>query len=333
MKMIQTGVVAFLGVALFFVFPAAARAQITNYEWESTSGILFSESRTAIEEITGQTSTPVMTPVGERFIVAGSMRGTFTYDAAAATFLQSRGNAVAYVGSSQGWTSHLESSGVTIGTFTGDIGETIVRDGDPTAEPDLLNVNMCAAPWCVNPVPFTIGNWRATYSSLVWTGPGFLDGFAPPAALPPGGAPVPLAMFLFVNEQTGENMPVLTRGLVIREAVQSVEIDIKPGSDDNCLNINSHGVIPVAVLGSETFDVASVDQTSLALGGITVRIRANRYPQCGAEYVNADEHLDLVCQFQDDSSAWVAGGDEATLEGTLLDGTPIRGTDTICLVP
>jgi hypothetical protein len=53
----------------------------------------------------------------------------------------------------------------------------------------------------------------------------------------------------------------------------------------------------------------------------------------GAEYVNAAGHLDLVCHFVGDSVAWVVGSDEAELNGQLLDGTPIEGDDSICLVP
>ena len=54
---------------------------------------------------------------------------------------------------------------------------------------------------------------------------------------------------------------------------------------------------------------------------------------CGMEDVDGDGYVDLVCQFQDDSSAWVAGDDEASLTGELLDGLPITGTDSICLKP
>ena len=38
--------------------------------------------------------------------------------------------------------------------------------------------------------------------------------------------------------------------------VLQVAIDIKPGSDPNCFNNNGNGVIPVAILGSASFDVA-----------------------------------------------------------------------------
>ncbi len=58
--------------------------------------------------------------------------------------------------------------------------------------------------------------------------------------------------------------------------VTTVDIDIKPGSDPNCFNINGHGVILVAILGSETFDVTLVDPLSLSFGGLNVRVRGKR---------------------------------------------------------
>ncbi len=39
-------------------------------------------------------------------------------------------------------------------------------------------------------------------------------------------------------------------------------IDIKPGNDPNYFIINSHGVIPVTILGNGSFDVTQIDQTT-----------------------------------------------------------------------
>lgn len=112
-----------------------------------------------------------------------------------------------------------------------------------------------------------------------------------------------------------------------------VAIDIKPGSDPNCFNINGHGVIPVAILGSADFDVQDIDPDSLLFGGLAVRVRGNKGPLCHVEYINNDSFPDLVCQFEDDASNWSAGVSTATLTGDLFEGTAIEGTDSICVVP
>lgn len=113
----------------------------------------------------------------------------------------------------------------------------------------------------------------------------------------------------------------------------NVSIDIKPGSDPNCFNINGHGVIPVAINGSEDFNVYDIDVESLSLGGLTVRVRGKRGPLCSVEDWNGDGHSDLVCHFEDDPSNWAPGEDSATLTGNLFDLTPFEGTDSICVVP
>lgn len=114
-----------------------------------------------------------------------------------------------------------------------------------------------------------------------------------------------------------------------------VSIDIKPGSDPNCFNINGHGVIPVAIFGSSEFDVSEVNTTngSLSFNGLSVRVRGNKGPLCSMEFSDEDEFFDLVCHFEDEPGSWVEGNDTATLTGELYDGTPIRGTDSICIVP
>ena len=112
-----------------------------------------------------------------------------------------------------------------------------------------------------------------------------------------------------------------------------IDIDIKPGSDPNCFNINGSGVVPVAILGSEDFHVKDVDQSTLSFGGLDVRVRGKNRPLCNVEYSNGDEYLDLVCHFEDDADSWSPGDGEATLTGNLSDLTEFEGTDSICVVP
>jgi hypothetical protein len=114
---------------------------------------------------------------------------------------------------------------------------------------------------------------------------------------------------------------------------QPVTIDVKPGSDPNCFNINDQGVVPVAILGSAEFDVSSIDQHSLTFGGMAVRMRGNKGPLCGYEDVNTDGYTDLVCRFEDDSAVWQTGDGVGMLAGRLTNQTPIFGADSICVVP
>lgn len=122
-----------------------------------------------------------------------------------------------------------------------------------------------------------------------------------------------------------------------------IDIDIKPGSYPNSININGNGVIPVAMLGSSDFDVMTIDQNTLSFNGLEVQVRGNKdktmchYEDVSGDFTNAegapDGYLDLVCHFEDDPSQWEAGEAEATLTGELFDGTPIEGVDTIHIVP
>jgi hypothetical protein len=134
---------------------------------------------------------------------------------------------------------------------------------------------------------------------------------------------------LLTGDITALGLP--TQFSVIAE--QEVTIDIKPGSDPNCFNINGHGVIPVAILGSSRFDVTEVDTWTVAFGGLEVRVRGNKGPLCGVEDSNGDGLADLVCHFEDDPANWSVGGATATLTGSLHNGRAFKGTDDICVVP
>lgn len=122
--------------------------------------------------------------------------------------------------------------------------------------------------------------------------------------------------------------------LDIAPASIEVEIDIKPGDDDpSPINPNSAGTIPVAILGSADFDVSMVDPSTLSLEGLAVRVLPNGRAQCSIEDVNADGYPDLVSQFVNDPAAWAEWMTTAMLTGCLWDGTPVRGSAEIRIVP
>jgi hypothetical protein len=105
-----------------------------------------------------------------------------------------------------------------------------------------------------------------------------------------------------------------------------VNIDIKPGSDLNPINPRGKGVIPVAILTTDTFDATTVDPESITFGpdGAT-----KAHPQGHLEDVDGDGDLDLLLHFRTQETGIQRGDTEASLWGETFDGAPIEGTDSI----
>jgi len=114
-----------------------------------------------------------------------------------------------------------------------------------------------------------------------------------------------------------------------------VSIDVKPGSDTNSINLGSHGVIPVAILSSSTFDATQVDPDTISLGGAGVAVRGKgNKSMAHEEDVNGDGLIDLVVHVETedlDASSFQDGS--VILTGLTYGGTPIRGSDEITIVP
>ncbi len=112
----------------------------------------------------------------------------------------------------------------------------------------------------------------------------------------------------------------------------AVDIDIKPGSDPNSINLGSNGVVPVAILGSPDFDAATVDPFSVELAGSQVRLKGKSGNAGSLKDVNEDGFLDLVVQVCTSGLLLVEGSSEAVLTADLNGGGTIYGVDTANIV-
>ena len=118
-------------------------------------------------------------------------------------------------------------------------------------------------------------------------------------------------------------------------AVAVVGIDIHPGSDPNSINLCSNGAVPVAILGSDTFNVDDIDPSSLRFADATVKVVGKKDPLslCSYEDVNFDGFADVVCHFvTTDIAALDGDSTTATVNGALFDGTLIEGSDSVNIV-
>ena len=149
---------------------------------------------------------------------------------------------------------------------------------------------------------------------------------------------------IFAGGQVGSNYSDVVD---IYSSWLKVSIDIKPGGCPNPLNVKDKGVLSVAILGSEDFDVWTIDTASIRLEGIApVRSSyedvATPMPDgaevCECTTEGSDGYLDLVLKFNVQDIVATLGevedGDEfeLTLMGELADGTPIQGKDCIVVI-
>ncbi|MDP3722353.1 MAG: hypothetical protein Q8R91_02515 [Candidatus Omnitrophota bacterium] len=111
----------------------------------------------------------------------------------------------------------------------------------------------------------------------------------------------------------------------------AVSIDIKPEGIPNSINPKSHGKIPVAILSTLRFRAPdSVKQATLTFGRLGSE---QSLSFCKPEDVNGDGLLDLVCHFETQKASFQAEDTQGVLRGLTTSETPLRGTDSIRIVP
>lgn len=108
-----------------------------------------------------------------------------------------------------------------------------------------------------------------------------------------------------------------------------VDLDIKPGSDRNPINLKSKGVIPVAILTTDDFDATTVDPLSVVFGPSGA---LEAHGKGHIEDVDKDSDLDLMLHFKTQETGIGCDDANAELTGVTADGEEIYGYDTIEIV-
>jgi hypothetical protein len=158
---------------------------------------------------------------------------------------------------------------------------------------------------------------------------------------------------IFANSYPDEGAVIGTQTVTVE--VNTVPVDIKPGSCPNPINTKSKGVLPVAIVGTADFDVSTVDPASVQLVGVSpltwaYEDTARPYePYVGKdidayaceEYWEGDGFVDLILHFDTQEIVAALGavndGDVLilTLTGNLTadyGSKPILGEDVVLII-
>jgi hypothetical protein len=157
--------------------------------------------------------------------------------------------------------------------------------------------------------------------------------------------------------------PIVDRGAYESQPPELVvALDIKPGSCPNSFNRNSHGVLPIALVGTDSFDVSQVDLDSIRLrrkDGAPGEVAPNFGPpgphptiedvaapfagpeQCDCHELTVDGIPDLMVHFRTDDvvanldlNSFPSGAlVPLTVTGNTLDGSEFEVDDCVRLVP
>jgi len=135
--------------------------------------------------------------------------------------------------------------------------------------------------------------------------------------------PIDLVFFVYTTDPDDPDVHIY-----LAAPVTEVIFDIKPGSDQNSINLKSKGVVPVAVFSTDDFNAATIDPaTALFAGAEPVRWKL--------EDVDDDGDDDLMFHFRTQELDLDQYSTEATLTAELLteEQETVFWTDEVRIVP
>jgi len=107
----------------------------------------------------------------------------------------------------------------------------------------------------------------------------------------------------------------------------AVQIDVRPDSEENPIQLGSRGVVPVVLYGEIDFAVEDVDVDTLAFGPDAAFIAHRNGPHF--DDIDGDGLLDMVLHHRISETGLTAYDVEACLSGQTIDGLSFEGCDDV----
>ena len=125
----------------------------------------------------------------------------------------------------------------------------------------------------------------------------------------------------------------------IAGSVQSLTVDVKPNSCPNKINTHSNGLIPVAILGSDSFDVTEIDISTLGpfpvekirYEDVATPFEGELVDQYSCNEDGPDGYVDLIFKIKVSNVGCPSDGSAPPfpISAQLLDGTFVSGIDYV----
>lgn len=104
-------------------------------------------------------------------------------------------------------------------------------------------------------------------------------------------------------------------------------IHVKPGSEQNSIDLRNDAIVPVTVPGTPTLNVESIVLSSIVFGPAGATPVSSRY-----EDANGDSRLDLILQFETERIGLTGTSTQACLSANLVDHGTIMGCDPVRVI-
>ncbi len=132
---------------------------------------------------------------------------------------------------------------------------------------------------------------------------------------------------------TGNTVFAQSNTLFGGQGATSIDIDIKPGDDDNIVRASANRIIRVALFASENLDINTINPRTIRLNGVDVLLVGKSDKSlCKQTDMNGDDLLDLLCDVRTTGFRVGEGEYRIIIKASSYTGESFQGEDRIRIV-